>query len=179
MRRVKLAGQLSALALVASLFALLAWSLARDDRSALRGPAPEFSLPRLDREGSLSLRSLRGKAVVVNFWASWCEPCKEEADELEAIWRKYRRHGLVVVGVDSRDFTSAARRFARRYGMTYPIVHDGPGKVADRYRLEGFPETFVIDRRGVLVGERIQGPVNGTDEIAASFERSIRRALRS
>ncbi len=127
--RAKLVAQALAVTLVASLFALLAWQLLRNEREGdLEGRAPAFTLPRLDAPGSLSLASLRGKAVVLNFWASWCDPCEEEAEELEAAWRTYRERGLVVVGVDSEDFDEDARGFMRRYGITYPVVRAKPGR---------------------------------------------------
>ena len=166
--RLKLAGQVLAVGVVVALFALLAWKLATDSGSGIvqaldagkAVSAPDFALPRLDAEGDLRLSSLRGKAVVLNFWASWCEPCKEEAPVLEAAWRKYRSRGLVVVGIDAQDFARDARRFMRRYGMTYPVVHDGPGDTLGDYDLTGFPETFFVDRRGRLVGRRVTGAID-------------------
>ena len=177
--RLKLVGQVVAVATVAALLALLVWKLARGEGAqTASGVAPGFTLPRLDREGeSLSLASLRGKAVVLNFWASWCVPCREEAAVLEATWDKYRSRGLVVLGVDVQDFGSDARRFARRYGMTYPIVRDGPGTLLGKYGATGVPETYFIDRRGRLVGERIQGRVDANEEISSQYEDGVKRAL--
>jgi cytochrome c biogenesis protein CcmG/thiol:disulfide interchange protein DsbE len=157
-RALKPVAQTLALALVAALLALLVWKLAHQP-SVPKGSAPDFRLPRLDRDGHLQLAALRGKAVVLNFWASWCIPCKEEAPRLEAAARRWAGRGVVVVGIDSQDFRGDARRFARRHGVTYPIVHDGPGKTRDSYGVTGFPETFFVDRRGKLVGDHVQGPV--------------------
>jgi cytochrome c biogenesis protein CcmG, thiol:disulfide interchange protein DsbE len=181
-RPLKLGAQLAAVGLVAALLALLVWKVVRDDPSEVpkqlaegKTPtAPTFTLPRLDAEGELSLASLRGKAVVVNFWASWCKPCEEEAPLLERAWRRYRARGLVVVGVDAQDFAGDARRFARRNGMTYPLVRDGPGETLGEYGVVGFPETFFVNRNGKLVGERISGAV---DE--ERLLRNIELALRS
>ena len=150
--RLKLAAQVLAVAFVAGLLALLAWKLVRDDGGQATGMAPAFTLPRLDEEGSLSLASLRGKAVILNFWASWCEPCKEEAPLLESAWRRHRAEGVVVVGVDAHDFKRDARRFVERYGITYPIVHDGRGSTLGRFGISGFPETLFVNREGKLVG---------------------------
>jgi len=176
--RLKLGAQVLAVGFVVALLALLAWKLVTDEGGeAASGAAPAFDLPRLDSEGSLSLASLRGKAVVLNFWASWCEPCKDEAEVLERTWQRYRGRDLVVIGVDANDFRGDARRFARRYGMTYPLVHDTQGEWLDDYGVVAFPETYFIDRDGRIVGERIQGPVDGSVEVEEQYERGIALAL--
>lgn len=121
--------------------------------------APDFSLQRLNGEGPLQLRSLRGSAVVLNFWASWCVPCKQEAPLLEAAARQHRSAGLVVVGIDAQDFRSDARGFVERYRLTYPVVRDDGTSTLTHYDVTGFPETWFIDRSGHLVGEHVQGPL--------------------
>jgi cytochrome c biogenesis protein CcmG, thiol:disulfide interchange protein DsbE len=169
--RVRLVAQGVAIGLVALLFILLAWSLLNDEGGGLaaaanrgeRPTAPDFTLERLDEDGELQLSSLRGKAVVLNVWASWCIPCKEEAPYLEQVWRSNRGRGLVVLGLDARDFRADAQRFADRFGLTFPLVYDGPGDELDGYGITGFPETFVIDREGRVV-EAFAGAVNGEDE---------------
>jgi cytochrome c biogenesis protein CcmG/thiol:disulfide interchange protein DsbE len=184
--RLKLGGQLLAVALVAGLFALLVWKIvqqqrdtaAKDVRAGKTGPAPTFHLPRLDAGGKLALASLRGKAVVLNFWQSSCDPCKAEAPALERTWQQYRKQGLVVVGVDVYDFATDARKFARKYGVTYPLVHDVRGGTIDSYGLTGYPETFFVDRTGKLVPVHLEGPVNeGANK--QQFERAVRLALRA
>jgi cytochrome c biogenesis protein CcmG/thiol:disulfide interchange protein DsbE len=165
--RLKLAAQVLALALVAGLFALLVWKLARQDEGAAeklgRGQtpaAPSFQLDRLDRPGKLSLDTYRGRPVVINFWASWCNPCEDEAPLLESVWERYRSRGLVVLGIDANDLKSAARRFASKNGMSYPIGHDGPGDTLTDYGVAAFPETFFVARSGKLVCDRLQGGVH-------------------
>jgi cytochrome c biogenesis protein CcmG, thiol:disulfide interchange protein DsbE len=184
--RLKLGAQALAVVLVAALLMLLVWKLV-DQRgvNAAAGleqgktpAAPNFTLERIDRKGELSLSSFRGRAVVLNFWASWCIPCREEAPVLEDAWRRHRRRGLVVLGVDVQDFARDARRFARRYGMTYPLVRDGPGKTMTSYGVTGVPETLFVNRRGKLVGGRLQGGVH-LDDNRAKFERYIALALES
>src|SRR5712691_3023516 len=146
-RPLKLTAQALGLGLVAALLAVLGWRLANGNAVA-KGPAPRFTLPRLDGHGDLGLAAFRGKAVVLNFWASWCIPCKQEAPNLEAAWRRWRPHGVVFVGVDAQDFYGDARQFGKRYEITYPLVRDGSGKVVGDYGVSGFPETFFVDRRG-------------------------------
>jgi cytochrome c biogenesis protein CcmG/thiol:disulfide interchange protein DsbE len=184
-RALRLGAQGLALAGVAALLALLVWKVTHENRNTAAsevahgktGPAPEFSLPRLTGGGKVSLASLRGKGIVINFWASWCRPCKAEAPLLEKAWRQYRSRGLVVVGIDSNDVSSDARAFAARHGLTYTLLHD-PGATYDRYGLTGVPETFFVDRRGRLVPIHLEGGV----DLAANrdkWARGIRLALRS
>jgi len=135
--------------------------------------APDFSLPRLNGEGSLRLRSLRGKTLVLNFWASWCTSCKQEARLLETVARTYRSDGVVVVGIDAQDFRSDARRFIDRYGLTYPIVHESGDSTLTRYDVTGFPETWFVDRAGHVVGEHVKGPLTRA-QLARNVERAIR-----
>jgi cytochrome c biogenesis protein CcmG/thiol:disulfide interchange protein DsbE len=179
--RLKIGLQALSLAVVAGLLGLLVWKVVHQGKGAAselakgrNPPAPHFDLGRLDRQGRLSLASLRGKVVVLNFWASWCAPCKSEAPRLEAAWQRWRRQGVVVVGVDAQDFSGDARKFIRRHDLTYPNVHDGPGNVLPDYGVTGFPETYFVDRRGRLVGERVQGEIS-----AEKLASGIRRALRS
>jgi cytochrome c biogenesis protein CcmG, thiol:disulfide interchange protein DsbE len=168
--RAKLATQGLAVAAVLALLALLVWKVIHDERSVVpksfQGKtldAPVFTLPRLDSGEQLSLADLRGKAVIVNFWASWCEPCKEESPMLEAAWKKYKDRGLVVVGIDYDDFKGEARSFAKRYGLTYPLVHDRKKSTVARYGVVGVPETLFVDRRGRLVGDRVIGKLDEGD----------------
>jgi len=113
-------------------------------------PAPSFRLPRLDG-GTLALAELRGRSVVLNFWASWCIPCKDEAPLLERAWREYRDRGVVVVGVNIQDLEPEARRFIAQTGATYPQVRDRDGSVSRAYGTTGVPETFFINRNGRIV----------------------------
>ncbi len=180
----KRAAQGIAVVAVAGLLALLIWKVAfANDGGAAKElaqgkhpVAPAFALEQLNRAGLLDLASLRGKAVVLNFWASWCIPCKDEAPVLQQAYEDYRGRGLVVVGVDAQDFRSDARSFMQRFGVTYPVVYDGKGSTLGRYGVNGFPETFFVDRNGKLVGERITGGVDVGDN-PARFRRGVQLAL--
>jgi len=116
-------------------------------------PAPEArrSLPVLDGDGSESLASYAGKVVILNFWASWCEPCQHEAPLLERAQHTLVAHHATVLGVTYEDNTSDSRSFAHRYGLTYPNLRDVDGEFAHSYGTDQLPETFVIDRRGQVV----------------------------
>jgi peroxiredoxin len=159
---LKLGAQALAVAGVGVLATLLVWNLTHQTPPPKVGaPAPTFSLGRLGGAGDLSLRSLRGKTVVLNFFASWCDPCKREAPVLEQLWRDDKSHGLVVVGVDANDARGDALKFVHKHDVTYPVVFDHNGAVAsNRYGIADLPVTYVLNPRGRIVGGQILGPVN-------------------
>ena len=133
---------------------LLAYGFRTDPRavpSPLVGrPAPAFALTTFDGK-AVSLEDHRGKVIVLNFWASWCYPaCYEEAPVLEASWRRAEAQGVVVLGVAIQDKDPASLEFIQRFGLTFPNAPDPAGKVSIDYGVYGVPETFVIDRRGVI-----------------------------
>lgn len=184
--RAKHVAQALAVAAVVALLGLLVWKVVAGEDSGVKDAlakgesplAPDFELDRLDTKERLSLSDLRGKAVVLNFWASWCVPCKDEAPLLQKTYERYRDDGLVVLGVDAQDFRGDARRFMRKYGLTYPVVYDGKGSTLGRYGVTGFPETFFIDRRGRLVGEEIVGGID-LEKNLERFEQGVALALSS
>lgn len=144
---------------VAALLALLVWDMvhthgskvAREVDKGRIVPAPAFSLPRVTGAGKLSLASLRGKVVVLNFWASDCVPCKQEQKQLNAASDRWLGKGVVFLGMDEVEVRSFARGYLTHYKVPYVSVADGDSSVAGRYGVTGTPETFFIDRRGRIV----------------------------
>ena len=170
--RLKIAAQLITLACVAGLLALLVWKLGHQQHPPRVGAvAPAFSLRRLDGPGKVSLASYRGRPVVLNFWASWCEPCKSEAKVLERDWTSYHARGVVFLGVDYHDLASDARRFVSAHELTFTMLEDGSGRVTGRYGISQVPETYVVSRQGRIVAH-LAGPI--TDP---SFAGKFRSAL--
>ena len=166
--RIRRVLQVCAVALLAALIGLFAKSLLDNQTSVAaqvadgqHPAAPNFTLDRIAGGGTTSLVSFRGTVVVLNFWASWCDPCKSEAPALEELSKKYGDR-LAVVGVDSEDTTSDARAFAARYHLTYPLVHAQGSSIYHRWGLTGYPETFIIDSSGHVV-HHFDGPVTGAD----------------
>jgi len=162
--------KVAALAVAGALLALLAYGVfinqpARGIDEALaagkRPDAPAVKLPRLGQSAPVSLSAWRGKVVVLNYWASWCPPCRDESPLLERWQKRIAPQGGTVLGVDSLDVVSDARAFMRKYGLTYPMLHDGDGHSQERFGITGYPETFVIDRRGRVAALR-RGTVDDT-----------------
>lgn len=177
--RLRLGAQIAAVAVVVALLGLLGWKLAQGDSEVTselaRGGAPvapAWTLDRLDGSGELSLSSLRGKTVVLNFWASWCGPCRDEMPLLQAGWMRWQDRNVVFVGVDAKDDRGYARSFLKRYGVTYPNVYDGKGSLIGRYGVTGYPETFFIDAEG-KVRYRIAGPVEKPSDLDEGIERAL------
>ena len=145
---------------------LLATGLGRDPRelpSELIGqPAPTFSLPRLDAGGTIDLGDLHGQVVVVNFWASWCVPCRVEHEALAAAWGRYRERGVVVLGVSFEDTKEAALAFRDELKGDWPLADDPGSHTAIAYGVFGVPETFVIAPDGTIAA-KTTGAVTSPD----------------
>ncbi|MEM9192970.1 MAG: TlpA disulfide reductase family protein [Myxococcota bacterium] len=111
--------------------------------------APEIGLR--DIEGrNIRIGALRGKVVLVDFWASWCDPCRDEMPFLNGLYRRYREQGLVVIGVSVDREERNMRRFLRRNEVSFPVVHDEDQEVAGRYEPPTMPSSYLVDRRGVV-----------------------------
>ncbi len=137
-------------------------------------PAPAYRSVTASGD-SVSLEGLRGKPVLLNVWATWCHPCRDEIPELQRLYERYRGRGLELVGVsvDAVGDEEAINAFARRYGMTYPIWRDPNENVSTSFLVVGVPATFLIDRSGVLRWKKT-GPIDrGDTALTAAIERAL------
>lgn len=115
----------------------------------MSSPAPPLAGDDLDGD-PIALADLRGDVVVVNFWATWCGPCRDEQPALEQVHRAYSGQGVEFLGVDERDDLAAARAWVEEFDVTYPSIQDPSGAWADDFGLFGYPDTFVIDASGTI-----------------------------
>lgn len=137
---------------VAAAVGLLVYGLASkgDSQIEVGDPVPTAKLDRLEGDGVESLADYRGRWVMVNFWASWCVPCREEAKALNQLQDERGGPKFTVVGVDSNDLSPDARAFIERYGVEYPQLHDGDGELAKDFGTTGVPESYLFDPQGKL-----------------------------
>lgn len=156
------------------MISLLAYGFTRDARyiqSPLVGrQAPSFTLTLFDGK-ALTLEDLHGKVVFLNFWASWCVPCRAEAKSLESAWQKYKDRRVVFLGVNIQDKEEDARSFLKEFGITYLNGRDSSGKIAIDYGVWGIPETFFIDRQGRITYKHV-GAL-GAPVITAKLEQAL------
>ncbi len=151
-------GQTIAFVVVLGLLSLLAMGLVKVNNGPREsGLAPDFSLTTFDGR-TVQLEEFRGQVVIVNFWASWCPPCREEAAYLEQTWRKYQDQGVVFIGVDWVDTNKEALAYIKEFDITYLNGPDAGTHIADAYRIKGVPETFYVAKNGELRGVHI-GPL--------------------
>ncbi len=113
--------------------------------------APDFAIPRLGAEGEMTLAELKGKVVVLSFWASWCGPCRVEIPALEEAWQRSKEKDVVIVGISIDDTSSEASRFLAGFPVTYPMLFDAAGdRVANPWKVMSLPTTIVLDKAGVV-----------------------------
>ena len=133
------------------------------------GPAPEITLKNLQGQ-EVRLSDLRGKIVLLNFWATWCKPCKDEMPAMQASYDKLRGQGLVVLAVNELEDTEKVIEHIRSHGHTFTVVMDHDNRVANRYGVVGLPASFIVDRQGI-VREQIFGSVLTENRIAELVNR--------
>lgn len=137
---------------------ILGWGLARSLQGQVSsGKAPDFTLVGFDGRAA-TLSQLRGKVVIINFWASWCLPCREEAAYLEQTWRKYQDQEVVFIGVDYVDTQKEALAYIQEFDITYLNGPDVGTRISQAYNIKGVPETFYVDKKGQVRGLNI-GPL--------------------
>jgi len=162
--------------LVAAAAVYAAWSGSEAPGAVGRGtPAPAFSLPRLADGQTLSLGDLRGRVVLVNFWATWCKPCEEEMPAMERLYRQLRAEGFELLAVSVDENAADVRTFRERLGLSFPILLDPTREVAGLYQTFRFPESLLIGPDGVVV-ERYVGEKPWD---AGAYVARIRRLLHS
>jgi cytochrome c biogenesis protein CcmG, thiol:disulfide interchange protein DsbE len=183
MRRVLAPVPIAVLCVVLALVALLAYGLAQNepDRGAEealgrgeRETAPALELPKLDGSGSGALADYRGEVVVLNFWASWCKPCRSESPLLQRWHQRMKASGGTVLGVDVLDVTRDAQDFIDEFELSYPMLKDKDGDALESFGVVAYPETFVIDRAGRIAAVR-RGPVDDAfmnTEVAPLLEKA-------
>ena len=165
--------QVFAFVIVLAVIALFAVGIQiRSAKPVEKGMAPQFTLP-LFSGGTFSLAEQRGKVVVVNFWASWCIPCRKEAPILENTWRKYKDRGVVFVGVDYVDTDKEAMAFIQEFNVTYPNGPDIGTETSRAYRIQGVPETYFVGKDGMLYGNHI-GPIDQAT-LSAKIEEVLKK----
>lgn len=136
---------------VVGLLALLAVAVrTRGAPPLASGSAPDFALTTFDGQ-TYKLADLKGKPVVINFWASWCIPCRDEAPALQRAWENYRERGVLILGVDYVDTETDAKKFIAEFQQTYPNGADLGTRISQAFRISGVPETYFIDRNGKLL----------------------------
>jgi cytochrome c biogenesis protein CcmG/thiol:disulfide interchange protein DsbE len=161
-----------AVVIVAAALAIAAWTVYR---GRIAWVAPDFALEDLDGK-AVRLSNFRGRVVFINVWTTWCEPCRAEMPSMEVLNKKLAGDGFVMLAInaDAGD-REDVEAFVEELGLTFPILLDPGGQVAGRYRVTGYPETFIVDRNGVVVSHEI-GPRNWSEP---RFEQALRALMAS
>jgi cytochrome c biogenesis protein CcmG/thiol:disulfide interchange protein DsbE len=156
-----------------SLLSLLGIGMIRSQQGPINvgSRIPDFTLTTFDGQ-AYNTADLRGQVILINFWASWCEPCEEEAAELEQAYQEYRDRGVVFLGVNYVDTEPEALAYLDRFGITYANGPDLGTEISQSFRMRGVPETYIADGRGILVSRKI-GPYSSLAEIRAVLEAAL------
>jgi cytochrome c biogenesis protein CcmG/thiol:disulfide interchange protein DsbE len=161
---------------VLAVIGLLAYGLISKGSDPLKpgDPVPEAELSSIEGDGQGSVADYRGRWVLVNVWASWCDPCREEAPALERFYRAHRADNFTVLGIDTQDDSQSAAEFIHQFKLSYPQLHDGSGDYADQLKTTGVPENFLIDPDG-KVALVVRQPVTA-ESLDAQFAPMIERS---
>lgn len=154
-----------------ALLVILAFGLLRSQQGpiSIGNNVPDFTLTTFDGE-QISLKDHQGKVVVINFWASWCKPCEQEAAELEEAWLYYKPHGDVVfLGVDYVDTETEAMAYLEKFNISYPNGPDLGTRISQAFRISGVPETYIVGRDGNLA-YALKGPFTSLAQIKEAID---------
>ena len=141
------------------------------DKVGVGQEVPDFVLTTFEGD-QIAISDTKGQVVVINFWASWCKPCEQEAAELEQAYRKYKDQGVVFLGVDYVDTEREALDYLSKFNITYPNGPDLETRISQAFRIRGVPETYIVGKDGVLVDVRI-GPYLSLSQIESAIEMAI------
>jgi thiol-disulfide isomerase/thioredoxin len=133
----------------------------------------DWTLKTLDGQ-SRTLSQLKGKVVFLNFWATWCPPCRAEMPSMEALYQRFRNDGLEFVAVDIMESVADVGEFINEYKLTFPVALDANGKVSNGYGIQAIPETFIIDRDGKIILTAVGGRNWNTPAMLAAFEKLLK-----
>jgi cytochrome c biogenesis protein CcmG/thiol:disulfide interchange protein DsbE len=160
----------AAIVAIGALVVVLILAFRRDPHDVRTGtvgkPAAAFSVPKLDGAGTLTLDDAKGKVTIVNFFASWCIPCKQENPDLVRVYERYRASDVVFIGVLYQDSRDSGLKYVKDNGVTWPTGSDDDGRVAFAYGVFGIPETYFIDADGIIQGRHI-GPIDEATLVTA------------
>lgn len=169
-RAMPRAVRLTIVVAIALLVVVLVLAFRRDPHDIRTGtvgkPAAAFTLQKLDATGALSLDDAKGKVTIINFFASWCIPCKQENPALVRVYERYRASDVVFIGVLYQDSRDSGLKYVKDNGVTWPTASDDDGRVAFAYGVFGIPETFFIDADGIIQGRHI-GPIDEATLVTA------------
>ncbi len=146
------------------------------ERLKIGDNAPDFRLTQLGGE-PVQLSKLRGKTVLVNFWASWCDPCKDEMPILQRFYQKYKNQDVVFLAVNVRDSADNAKSYFKTNNLTMPVLVDQTGAVPGGYRVTGYPETYLIDKNG-KIGEFHIGPIITDADLETKMQKVLRQTTK-
>jgi cytochrome c biogenesis protein CcmG/thiol:disulfide interchange protein DsbE len=161
-RILSVGGRFLVVLAVLGLISLLGWGLYQVQKKPLeKGIAPDFTITSFEGE-TYTLSHLRGEVVIINFWASWCPPCREEAAYLEQTWLKYKDQGVIFIGIDYVDAEKPALAYIQEFNVTYLNGPDLGTRISQLYNIKGVPETYYVAKDGTLRGNHI-GPLKSPE----------------